>query len=330
MNVDNPVMLSKVLGMAESGQLAEEIGKTLAEENYLHDLEKLGEYESDKIEYFPNEIKLIAQALCFRVGNFDDMKIIHKVLNAAYFIEIKSISDETKQEVFRNDTEAVTYNFIESLFDDKSLKWLVVEAPNGHGIENDGVMLGACCYSVDGLSKRNGDVEGLLGSIRMFGILPRYHGLCIGLRLLQRVELEMRKAKCVRSMVSIPSPRITMQNWIQRRGYIRGGSISYPSNHLKHNTIHDNIDLIIFLRSLNDVSLEADGKDDGPTKILITKVNGTDISNEVFDNNKLNDDISQIISPQITVLPNTTGKVTLPPHWRLAANVLNQNILPVD
>ena len=72
MNVDNPVMLSKVLGMAESGQLAEDIGKTLAEENYLHDLEKLGEYESDKIEYFPNEIKLIAQALCFRVGNIDD------------------------------------------------------------------------------------------------------------------------------------------------------------------------------------------------------------------------------------------------------------------
>ena len=102
MNVDDPVMLSKVLGMAESGQLAEDIGKTLAEENYLHDLEKLGEYESDKIEYFPNEIKLIAQALCFRVGNIDDMKIIHKVLNAAYFIEIKSISDETKQEVFRN------------------------------------------------------------------------------------------------------------------------------------------------------------------------------------------------------------------------------------
>jgi hypothetical protein len=84
------------------------------------------------------------------------------------------------------------------------------------------------------------------------------------------------------------------------------------------------------LRSLNDVSLEADGKDDGPTKILITKVNGTDISNEVFDNNKLNDDISQIISPQIAVLPNTTGKVKLPPHWRLASNVLNQNILPVD
>jgi len=326
MNVDDPAMLSKIIGMAESGHFAEDIGKTLAEENYLHDLEKVGDRDSNDVENFPNEIKLIAQALCFRKGSLGDIAIIHKVLNAAYIDEIKSVSNDTKQEVFRRDMEAVTYEYIENLFgqESESLKWLIVEAPNGHGIENDGAMLGACCYSVDGLSKCNGSVEGFLGAIRMFGILPRYRGLCIGFRLLQKVELEMRRAKCVRSMVSIPSPRLSMQTWIQRRGYIKGGSVSYPSNYLKHNITYDNVDLVIFLRSLNDVSLEADGKDSS-TKIIITKINGSDIPD--IDNLD-NINIAQHISPEIDVLPNAAGKVNLPPHWRLAT--LNHNILPVD
>lgn len=327
MNVDNPVMLSKIIGMAESGQFAEDIGKTLAEENYLLDLEKLDEYDTDVSEKFPNEIKLIAQALCFRKGTKDDMNIIHKVLNSAYFVEIESSSNIIKQEVFRNDTEAVTCEFIEHLFDQESLKWLVVEAPNGQGIENDGVMLGACCYSVDGVSKRNGNIEGSLGSIQLFGVLPRYHGLCIGLRLLQKVELDMCRAKCVRSMVSLPSPRLSMQTWIQRRGYIKGGSISYPSNYLKHNIIHDDVHLVIFLRSLNDVSVEADGKDSSSNKIVITKVNGSDVPDE---DSTENISAFQQTSPQIDILPNSSGKMNLPPHWRLATNSLNQNILPVD
>ncbi len=327
MNVDNPVMLSKIIGMAESGHLAEDIGKTLAEKNYLHDLEKLGEYDNDVFEKFTNEIKLIAQALCFRTGTKDDINIIHKVLNAAYLVEIESSSNNINQEVFRNDPEAVTYEFIEHLFCQESVKWLVVEAPNGHGIENDGVMLGACCYSVDGVSKRNGNIEGSLGSIQLFGVLPRYHGLCIGFRLLQKVELDMCRAKCVRSMVSIPSPRLSMQTWIQRRGYIKGGSINYPSNYLKHNIIHDSIHLVIFLRSLHDVSLEADGKDSSYNKIVITKVNGADVPDEDTTENS---SASQQISPQIDILPNTSGKMNLPPHWRLPIYSPNQNILPVD
>ena len=63
-----------------------------------------------------------------------------------------------------------------------------------------------------------GEVEGRLGVIRLFGILPRYHGLCIGSRLLKRVEKAMAIEGCVRCMACIPSARGTMCDWIERRG----------------------------------------------------------------------------------------------------------------
>jgi GNAT superfamily N-acetyltransferase len=38
-----------------------------------------------------------------------------------------------------------------------------------------------------------GEIEGNLGAIRLFGVLKQYQGLCIGHRLLKRVESIMFK-----------------------------------------------------------------------------------------------------------------------------------------
>lgn len=73
-----------------------------------------------------------------------------------------------------------------------------------------------------------------LGSIRFFAVLPRYHGLCIGQRLLTKVHDLFRKHGCQLSLVNIPSARLSLIDWIQRRGYEPMNEISYPFVALGH------------------------------------------------------------------------------------------------
>ena len=74
-----------------------------------------------------------------------------------------------------------------------------------------------------------GQVEGKLGSIRLFGVLPRYHGFCVGRRLLSKVEQEMKRLGCCKSMACVPSCRKSVMEWIDRRNYVDVGSIPYPA-----------------------------------------------------------------------------------------------------
>ena len=72
------------------------------------------------------------------------------------------------------------------------------------------------------MSRRNGEVEGNLGSIRLFAVLPRFHGLCIGLRLLKKTESYMFRANCVRCMACAASTRLSAGKF---RGVIEEGVI---------------------------------------------------------------------------------------------------------
>jgi ribosomal protein S18 acetylase RimI-like enzyme len=65
-----------------------------------------------------------------------------------------------------------------------------------------------------------GVVEGNLGSIRYFAVLPKFHGLCVGQRLLMKTEREMVKEKCVRCMVSVASTRNKLIDWIISEFYM--------------------------------------------------------------------------------------------------------------
>jgi hypothetical protein len=133
----------------------------------------------------------------------------------------------------------------------------------------DSVVLGACCFSSDGISRCNGEVEGTLGSIRLFGVMPRYHGYCIGARLLQKIEDLVFKKGCVRIMCCIPSPRLIMQRWVVRRNYISVGSTIYPAagvGHVLKSNFSDEenparVELIRYMKTKPSAGAAADTKD---------------------------------------------------------------------
>lgn len=110
-----------------------------------------------------------------------------------------------------------------------------------------------------------GVVEGSLGSIRLFGVLPRYHGFCVGRRLLKKAEEKMFKDfNCVRVMVCIPSPRVSMLKWVERRNYVKLGASPYPFNALGHaSTSKNKVELVQFIKtkaSMLNSNDDADGK----------------------------------------------------------------------
>jgi len=229
MNTDagrkDPRLVAKLMDLVESGVNPLDIAKTLADEAELAALEEL-EGPPDE-ETFAREIKIIAQALAYRKAEPADLQEIMALLNNAYKAEVEGL------EAFREGPSLNVELFIE-LFEDATYQWLVCEAPSGRGVEKDGVILGVCIFSVDGVSRCNGMVEGKLGSIRLFGVLPRFHGVCIGLRLLQKTEQVMFKAGCVRSMACTSSTRKRVATWLARRGYRLAGTSPYPAEAMGH------------------------------------------------------------------------------------------------
>ena len=143
-----PKGTSKLMTMVEGGLGTDEIAAALndmAELKCLETVEGFPERES-----FPDEIKVIAQALAFRnSGSEFDLDIFVDVLSAAYSEEVNGL------ERFRHG-EAMSKDLLKSLYHDKSYQWIVVEAPNGQGVEVDGAVLGVCCFSTDGISRKNG------------------------------------------------------------------------------------------------------------------------------------------------------------------------------
>jgi hypothetical protein len=80
-----------------------------------------------------------------------------------------------------------------------------------------------------------GIIEGHVGSIRFFGILRRFRGLCLGQRILKKCEeMIFQQYNCIRVLVSLPSCRESMMNWIEKREYIAVSEIAYPFQALGH------------------------------------------------------------------------------------------------
>lgn len=222
----DPQAVNRLIGLLEAGMSPEEAAKKMefeAEKAALEEVEG-----PDEEETFTDEIKIISQALAFRKAEPDDLMEVMRLLNSAYSVETGD-----GEEAFRKG-DGMSVEVLISLFDDKSFEWLVVEAPNGREAVKDGALLGVCVYSTDGVSRRNGEVEGKLGSIRILAVLPQFHGYVIGLRLLKRVESNMFKAGCVRSMACIPSVRTTLEEWFEHRGYKLAGVTAYPAAAADH------------------------------------------------------------------------------------------------
>lgn len=133
--------------MVEGGYGTDEIATALQE---ISDLKALQVTEGDKVERFPDEIRIIAQALAFRNSRADsDFEEVLGILSAAYSAEVSGV------ESFR-DGESINKEDLADLFRDESYQWVMVECPNGQGVEPDGAIIGVCCFSTNGISRRNG------------------------------------------------------------------------------------------------------------------------------------------------------------------------------
>lgn len=143
-----PTGTNKIMTMVESGLGTDEIAVALRDMAELKSLENVEGIS--KMEAFPDEIRLIAQALAFRGSETEsDLDSFTDVITAAYSEEVNGV------ERFRQG-EAMSKDYLKNLYEDKSYKWLAVEAPNGQGAEIDGAVLGVCCFSTDGMSRKNG------------------------------------------------------------------------------------------------------------------------------------------------------------------------------
>lgn len=140
----HPQLVAKVTEYIESGLNPEEIIQKFRQE----DIDKANNKDS-QLEEFPDEIHMISQALAYRKPNSSDLKEVTSLLTKAYREEVVGI------ESFRSGN-VIDFEDLEKLFNDDSYHWLVVEAPSGKGIELDGVILGVCCYSTDGISRKDG------------------------------------------------------------------------------------------------------------------------------------------------------------------------------
>lgn len=139
----DPKFVNQVLSLVESGMDPMEIITSLQASVSNSDSNE------DEEEVFPDEIKLISQALAFREPSSSDFEEIFKVLSSAYKIET------TGPESFRSG-DPISKNDLYELFSSGQYKWLVVEAPSGRNIVEDGAILGVCCFSTDGVSRKNG------------------------------------------------------------------------------------------------------------------------------------------------------------------------------
>lgn len=231
----------------ERGLSADEILSELHEEatrTLLEGQEKSAARSAPEEDNVPSEIRLISQALAYRRAETSDLESLCQLLNRAYQPEILKGSRAATDESFRCDPTAILEETIRYYLEQQEsgeYQWLIVEAPSGCGIEEDGAILGCCCYSTKGVARRNGQVVGTTGSIRYLAVEPRYHGLCIGRRLLSKVEDSVEKAGCVTLLICVPSSRTSMSEWLQRRGYQAISSLPYPFESLHHTPINEEI-----------------------------------------------------------------------------------------
>lgn len=261
----DPHIANQIVQLIEGGYDPQQIAQKLIEDSKPKTFEK---------EIFSDKIMIASQPLAFRDAVESDLKQIHIILTLAYTPEVNGAESFRSGEVVRLET-------IQSLYEDKSYRWIVVEVPDGRGIENDGSIIGACCFSIDGTSRRNGVVEGKLGSIRYFGLLPQYHGVLIGQRMLTKIERIIQESGCCRVMACIPESRKYLVSWLSRRGYDNVKTMPYPSEMLSHSMTRK-IDLFIFVKMLKTSEVNSE----------------EDVQN------------------RLPVPPSSSNKMMLPPHWR--------------
>jgi len=161
----DPKLVSQITDMIQSGMDSQTIADNLVEQSRR---ESKGVIEVQEV--FSDEITVSAQALAFRNATAADIEVIARLINSAYAKEVFG------HEAFR-EGPTITEDTVALMLGDATYYWTLVEAPCGRGVEDDGTVLGVCCFTTDGISKKNGQEEGHVGAIRYIAVDPRYHGV---------------------------------------------------------------------------------------------------------------------------------------------------------
>lgn len=137
-------LVNQVTELIERGLNPQQIANHLMEQS-----RRQAQGIEDEPEIFSDQITIASQALAFRDALLEDAAMISRIINDAYHGEV--IGDEAFRE-----GPTVSETLISDMLAIDTYHWTVVEAPRGFGIEENGTVLGVCCYTTDGVSRKNG------------------------------------------------------------------------------------------------------------------------------------------------------------------------------
>ena len=147
--------------------------------------------------------------------------------------------EEAGPEAFR-DGKVVDEATVAAMLADGDVHWTTIEAANGRDADEDGALLGAACVSF----------VGARAELRFFAVRPRYRGLCVGQRLLARVERLAAAAGAKQLVACVPSPRASVAAWAERRGFACVAEAPFPAASLPFAITRGDAKLRVFAKPL--------------------------------------------------------------------------------
>lgn len=137
-------------------------------------------------------------------------RAIRDLLVAAY------ADEEVGPESFRTGP-LVDVKTVAAMLGDNDCRWLCCESAQ------DDDLLGVACVSVNGET----------ATLRFLAVRPALRGLCVGHRLLDRVERSLSTTAVTTLLLCIPSPRSSMRVWAERRGFrVVEANVPFPVENL--------------------------------------------------------------------------------------------------
>ncbi|GMI51054.1 hypothetical protein ScalyP_jg9180 [Parmales sp. scaly parma] len=176
------------------------------------------------------EINVIAQSLAFTKANLSDAPSIAKLINSSY--NRFEASDSFRESFRVAGSKVLDESMVNQMISEGGgCEVLIAEVPLGRGVVEDGALIAVCVYSVgdNAASGQAGDKKDKPGAVRILAVHHEFLGLCIGNRMLSKVEKSMvSKDSCDFSVACVVSTRVALQQWIERRGYSKTSEVVFP------------------------------------------------------------------------------------------------------
>ena len=197
-----------------------------------------------------NQIIVISQGLAFSNATVKDVERVTALVNETY--NKAERVEANWGEGFRTG-DAVDTETIAMMIRDPDVFVLLCEAPDGRKILKDGTLLGVCCYSIGAAAVTAGQASPVKGAVRILAVRPDFHGLCVGQRILNKVEAKMLDKDSTAVCMCVVSSRKTMCKWSERRGYAVTASLKFPVDSVPFDivdSVRDDLQLLVYEKKL--------------------------------------------------------------------------------